>query len=320
MRNIALIAIFLFGLTAAVQAQKKQTVRIMSFNLWHGGDGIKLNRDTTIKYEIAAIKAAKADVVGIQEHISGMSDKSSRAVILAEKMGWHHYIISGNRAIISRYLITPVAPVKPQPVHHHGSAKSNSQIVKLDLGKGKVLAFGVLHLMYSPYESYEIADGKLKSEDAVLASAKKARLDEVKSIMDEAEVIHKAGVPVALVGDFNEPSVLDWSRKAIKERNDPALPFAVAWPCTSYILSRGFIDAYRTSHPSVKEFPGYTWTTKPGLWREPEVHDRIDLIHLSKKGMKLKDTYIVGDQSELSDVVVLPWTSDHRAVVAVVEL
>ncbi len=313
-RILLLISAFCMSVKP-VGAQTKQNVRIMSFNLWHGGDGCKLPRDTSIKYELAAIKTSGADVVGLQEQTSGMGDKTSRAIILAEKLGWNHYIISGSRAVISRYKIKPVPPVKPQPANHQNTAGKNSQIVLIELPGTKTVAFGVMHLMYTPYESYDIADKKFSTGAEVIQSATKARMHEVKSMMDEAAPLMAKGIPVVLVGDFNEPSCLDWTPKAIRERNDPLLPFAVNWPCTDYILKSGFVDAYRQIHPNVKKKPGYTWTTMPGLWHDPEIHDRIDLIHVSKKGIRVKDAFLMGDQSELSDIVVTPWTSDHRAVV-----
>jgi len=117
------------------------------------------------------------------------------------------------------------------------------------------------------------------------------------------------------VGDFNEPSCLDWTAKAINDRGDTLLPFAVHWPSTALLIDSGFKDAYREVYPDVKQRPGYTWTSVEGLWRDPEIHDRIDLIYVSKDRFSVQEAAIVGEPSPMTDVVIGTWPSDHRAVV-----
>ncbi|GGH21531.1 endonuclease/exonuclease/phosphatase family protein [Sphingobacterium alkalisoli] len=286
------------------QSSKAESLRIMTFNLWHGGDAVKLPRDTTIKYQLEAIRKAEADVVGFQEQTTNQSDGQSRAKILADSLGWQCHLIDGSRAIISRFGIQPF--------------DANSQAVLLSMANGGEIVFGVMHLMYTPYEPYDIADGKLLTAEAAETSARKARLHQVQSMLDEIAP-HKDH-PIVLVGDFNEPSCLDWTAEAIRERADTLLPFAVNWPATELLIQNGFKDVYREVHPEVKARPGYTWTSVEGLWRTPEIHDRIDLIYVSKNGISTKGAWVVGEPSDLSDIVVHPWPSDHRAVVVALEI
>lgn len=276
-------------------------LRVMTFNLWHGGDAVKLPRDTTIKYQLEAIRKAKADVVGFQEQTTNQSDNQSRAQLLADSLGWQCQLIDCSRAVISRYEIQPADTTKV------------SQAVLLRLPDGGEVVFGVMHLMYTPYEPYDIADGKLADADATEASARMARLHQVQAMLDE--IAAYADLPMVLVGDFNEPSCLDWTDKAINERGDTLLPFAVNWPATALLVEKGFKDAYREVYPNVKERPGYTWTSVEGLWRNPEIHDRIDLVYVDKDSFTVHEAAVVGESSPMTDIVVEPWPSDHRAVV-----
>ena len=45
-------------------------------------------------------------------------------------------------------------------------------------------------------------------------------------------------------------------------------------------------------------------------------HDRIDFVYFKGKGVEVIDTKIVGESKENAGIVVVPYPSDHRAVVA----
>ncbi|WP_353124997.1 endonuclease/exonuclease/phosphatase family protein [Parapedobacter pyrenivorans] len=302
------IAFFCISCQSAANrgADELSKLRVMTFNLWHGGDAVKLPRDTTIKYQLEAIRKAKADVVGFQEQTTNQSDNQSRAQLLADSLGWQCHIVDGSRAMISKYGMKPI-----------GSAK-DSQAVLLQLSGDKEIVFGVMHLMYTPYEPYDIADKKLLSTEAAEASARETRLHQVQGMLDE--IAAYADLPTVLVGDFNEPSCLDWTEKAIEERGDTLLPFAVNWPATALLIEKGFKDAYREVYPDIKQKPAYTWTSVEGLWRTPEIHDRIDLIYVSEDKVKVTEAQIVGEPSPMTDMAIDTWPSDHRAVVVELEL
>lgn len=282
------------------------SLRVMTFNLWHGGDAVELPRDTTIKYQLEAIRTAKAEVVGFQEQTTNRSDNQSRAQLLADSLGWHCHLIDGSRAVISKYPMQPLGTDSP------------SQAVLLELPAGDTVVFGVMHLMYTPYEPYDIADGKLKDTEAAEASARTSRLHQVQAMLDD--IAAHAHRPTILVGDFNEPSCLDWTEQAIDARGDTLLPFAVNWPATALLINSGFKDAYREVYPNLKDRPGYTWTSVEGLWRDPEIHDRIDLVYVSKNSFDVAEASIVGESSPMTDLVIGTWPSDHRAVVVELEL
>ncbi len=308
------IGTILLTIQLNAQISTGKTIRVMSFNLWHGGDGCGLSKDSSIRFQLEAIRKAKADAAGFQEQTDNKGE--ARARVLADSLGWNCYIISSSRAVISRFPMKAINVTRTQPENHHGSAGNNAQAVLLQVNAKQQIVFGVLHLMYTPYEPYDIADKKIMTTKQAEASARKARLHEVEFMLGQIKPYLQKGMPVVLVGDFNEPSCLDWTDQAIRNRKDKELKFAVNWPASRLILNSGFRDAYRTIYPDVSKKSGYTWTSRPGLWRTPEIHDRIDLIHTTKKNIKIKGAWIAGEESALSDIVVEPWPSDHRAVVA----
>lgn len=312
--RILMLGAMLFPLQLIAQAGDNKTIRVMSFNLWHGGDGCGMSKDSSIRFQLESIRKANADAVGFQEQTDNKGE--ARAKVLADSLGWNCYIISGSRAVISRFPIKAISVAKAQPENHHGSSVNNAQAVLLQINPKRQIVFGVLHLMYTPYEPYDIADKKLMTKQEAEATARKARLHEVKFMLEEIKPYQQKNIPVVLVGDFNEPSCLDWTRSAIKHRNNSELNFAVNWPASRLLLNNGFEDAYRKIYTAVSNKPGYTWTSRPGLWRTPEIHDRIDLIHNTKKNIKVTGGWVVGEKSVFSDIIVEPWPSDHRAVVA----
>jgi exodeoxyribonuclease-3 len=309
-----IIGVVLFTTSIIAQTGNGKTIRVMNFNLWLGGDGCGFSKDSSIRFQLEAIRKAGADAVGFEEQADTTGE--ARAKILADRLGWNCYIISSSRAVISRFPVTPIRVTKTQPDNHHGSAGNNAQAVLLQINQKQQIVFGVLHLMYTPYEPYDIADKKLRTTQQAETSAKKSRLHEVKFMLEEIKPYLQKNIPIVLVGDFNEPSCLDWTREEIKKRNDKEIKFAVDWPASRLLLNNGFKDGYRTIYPDIKKRPGYTWTSKPGLWRTPEIHDRIDLVHITKNNIKATGAWVVGENSLLSDIIVEPWPSDHRAVVA----
>ena len=48
--------------------------------------------------------------------------------------------------------------------------------------------------------------------------------------------------------------------------------------------------------------------------------DRIDFVLVRGQGARVSGAAIVGEDGPRSDIAVMPWPSDHRAVVAAVTL
>jgi hypothetical protein len=65
--------------------------------------------------------------------------------------------------------------------------------------------------------------------------------------------------------------------------------------------------------------PAYTWTPRYDEAATDDHPDRIDFVLAKGAGLRVTDAAIVGEDGPRSDIVVMPWPSDHRAVVAEVE-
>jgi exodeoxyribonuclease-3 len=69
-------------------------------------------------------------------------------------------------------------------------------------------------------------------------------------------------------------------------------------------------------HPDVVAKPAYTWTPTGEPTDPEDHHDRIDFVLTRAKDLTVEDASIVGEKPEGAEIVVTPWPSDHRAVVA----
>lgn len=282
-----------------------ETVRVLSFNLWQGGDAGKQPLDRTIE----VIKRSQADVVGLQE-TEGIAPQGEprpdRAAEIAKRLGWHYLAQGARRGIISRFEIVASTPKKWG--------------VKLALPSGRrMYAFNV-HLAHSPYQPYQLlripygGAPFITTEAEAIRAAQESRGSQVVEMLGEVKAVASEGSPVVLTGDFNEPSHRDWTEAAAK---DDCCPLKVEWPSTKAVEDAGFVDAYRSVHPDPVASRGWTWTPTTKASDPKDRHDRIDFVFVNGLDrLKVKAVQIIGESQEAADVVVSPYPSDHRAVVA----
>ena len=80
-------------------------------------------------------------------------------------------------------------------------------------------------------------------------------------------------------------------------------------------------DSLRVVYPNECDFPAETWTTVPGEGAGgaesliDEVHDRIDFVYHAGDDIRPVAAEVVGEDHKHSNPVVVPYPSDHRAVV-----
>src|SRR5688572_25376056 len=112
-RNVARRAWLLSGLFGALMLATASTsqgaqLRVMSFNIWVGGEAGRQPLSQTVK----VIEAAKADIVGLQEahgeERGGKRVDAGRKI--ADALGWNHYDQGNRTAIISRFPILTNTP------------------------------------------------------------------------------------------------------------------------------------------------------------------------------------------------------------------
>jgi endonuclease/exonuclease/phosphatase family metal-dependent hydrolase len=288
------------------RAAERETLRVMTFNIWVGGESGGQPLDQTVK----VIQAAKADVVGIQE---GCGKKRrgkcpDRAKQIAEKLGWNYFSQGDDdTSIMSRYTIVDHSPKKWGAAIGLPSAK-------------RVWVFNA-HFSHAPYQPYQLLkipyeDGPfINTADEAMAAARDARQGQVESMLAEVAVVREQNTPIFITGDFNEPSSLDWTEAVFRAERCPRV---VPWPTTAAVYNSGFVDTYRQVHTDPLKKPGYTWTPTTSESDPQDHHDRIDFVMVGGPGVKVAESQVVGENSQKADIVVTPYPSDHRAVVATV--
>jgi exodeoxyribonuclease III len=294
--------------SAEYRGMRPESLRVMTFNLWHGGDAGKQSLDQSVR----VIQAAKADIVGFQETI-GFAPPDGTApdngAQLAKKLDWNYLAQGGGTGIASRF-----------PIVSHTPKKWGA---KLNLASGRPIYFFNAHLMYTPYQPYQLLRIPynnapfIKTEDEAIREAREARGEQVRRLLAEVNEAAREDAVLFLTGDFNEPSHLDWT---VAAQAAGQCPVKVEWPSTKTLADAGFQDAYRQVHPDPVRRRGLTWTPTTAQTDPKDRHDRIDFVLFRGKGITTRSAQIVGESRAFADLVVERYPSDHRAVVCSFDL
>jgi endonuclease/exonuclease/phosphatase family metal-dependent hydrolase len=288
----------------------------MSYNIWGGG----ANEGKPVDETVAVIRAAGADIVGIQEtrlesdpctaDVCPPAGESIAAAVAAA-LGFHHHDQTAvnsalwANAIISRYPI--------------GQASPNDLGVAIDVEGRTVWAFNI-HLDDSPYQPYQLlgieyGDAPFLATEAEAVAAAEATRGEALGLLT-ADLAAAEGADAAFIfGDFNEPSHRDWTAAAAAAGRHP---IAVRYPTTLAVEALGFVDAFRAVFPDEVARPAFTWTPTSDEADPEDHHDRIDFVFARAPALTVEGAAIVGEKAPEADIVVTPWPSDHRAVAATV--
>ena len=110
--------------------------------------------------------------------------------------------------------------------------------IKIKMPSGQHAYIFTLHLASNPYQPYQLLSIRpkwhkhrdtpfIKTEAEAIAAAKKARGSEIATLLLQIDSLPDKEAPVFVVGDFNEPSHLDWTNKAAESDRHP---IKVAYP------------------------------------------------------------------------------------------
>jgi endonuclease/exonuclease/phosphatase family metal-dependent hydrolase len=301
-RSLA-ISIVLLGLLNIPQVNAVESLRVMSYNIWGGG----FTAGQPLSQTAAVISAAGADIIGLQEASVSADD-------IANLLGFYWHSFNIDLSIVSRYPITEVIA---------GGFTATTRGVKIQLSPGQEVYLFDSHLAPYPYQPYDIRDGLITSEAQAIASAESARGSQMNTMLSNVSTAIATGLPVFLVGDFNEPSHLDWTQQAA----DAGLNFdmKIDWPASNKLASAGFVDAFREVRPDEVNDQARTWTpgAPPPTIAANEVHDRIDFVYYhAPSNVVATEALTIGyDVNDgFTDISVQPYPSDHRAVVVEFDL
>ena len=325
--NIFLL--FFVGLVSISQlgAGELTKFRLMTFNILQGGGnarnvgfGNELFGGSRIDEIVSAIKLARADVVGVQE------DCSSKSNVILNELGDGWYRAGKVYSKFPAKLI-------------HSSKDRSLEVVDVKLAGSRSVRIVNCHWWPNNYGPF-LAQEKLRADPQVdlnilakIVEEKGARCGGTRGYKATIEPLEEAieeKKAIFLVGDFNEPSHLDWTEHYARNGTDrwvnnptgTPLRFPVRWPGSVLLENIGMVDSFRQFHTDEVKKPGNTWTPPyreqtPG--RRPYGHqvlDRIDRVYHHGKNVKVVSAQVVGEKGDKSDIEIKGrWPSDHRAVV-----
>lgn len=295
LRNLLLAA-----LLATPAAAEPMQIKVLTFNIWYGGDQVDFAS------VIKAIRLADADIVGLQE-------PDGKTLQIAALAGYPY--ADQRRHILSKYPIFDSALGETthaeNPPYSIAGLDPDAVHAWVEVAPGRVIAVANTHLTSDPYGPELVRDGKSLAE--VVQTEKDIRLPEAEALISGLKPLIDKGIPLILTGDFNSPSWRDWTDAAVAARPAPAFP--VEWPVSQAFEAAGFTDAFRAVHPDPVKDPGQTWTAgRPAPYIPPgETFDRIDFAWVAN--VQPVESVVMGEAGNPQNALsVTPWPSDHRAV------
>ena len=301
-------------------------VSVLSFNILQGGHdasnvGFPNSRFNGSRFDdlVNVISKTNADIVGVQE------DTNTDSLLILLGTGW-------NRCynIYSKFKLVPL--------------ESNGKLLNACLAympNGDSLV--VINCHWWPTGGYgpglikqRILEGKIPADLKVFEKEVLEKTRQIadgprgyKATIDLVQPYLKANAKVILVGDFNEPSHLDWTERYALEGKDRwvknpthiPLRFSIQWQGSKALENIGLSDAYRTVHADEVKYPGNTWTPPyPNGTIGRQDYDnqelvRIDRIYFNDAELRCKSTSVVTNLEGDGEIKIdCDWPSDHWAV------
>jgi hypothetical protein len=329
-----IIALSIVMLACSASSAKSREIKFLQLNIWVECTKV----ENAPQYLVDAIAMVKPDIATFCELYKGDNENPILPYLTSElkKRGLNYYYarIDG-RGVISRFPIKSTSRVDKW---------IGRAIIDVD---GREIAVYPAHSEYRWYACYlargygDGGDGNWGQLPAPVTDVKtieetnlkSGRLQSVQAFAADADSLIKRNIPVILAGDFNEPSHLDWVKSTANCFDHHGC--VVNWSNSSFLLSHGYRDAYRTVHRNALKYPGITWpadnknaTIDQLAWaKNADERDRIDFVYYSRRGgLKARKADIVGprgsivrsqrQQEQSSDTFITPtnWPTDHKGV------
>jgi endonuclease/exonuclease/phosphatase family metal-dependent hydrolase len=261
---------------AAAGPDEPVTLRVMTFNVWYGGEQVSLERIGE------AIRAADPDIVGVQE-----ADRNLARIAEAAGMPY----VDSRRRLLSRWSIFDSGP-------GIRTATGASPYLTTALDPDALHAW----VMVRPGKVVAVSNVHLSSgsdEDAV-------RLTEARPL-EALGRLGAGGTPVFLTGDFNTSSHLD-------RPGDTEAEQAVTRLLAAAGLRDSFREAHpdAAARPGCTFTPG----APHPLTNPDRTRIRIDYVFAAGPSDTLASEVVGEVDGDFTDIPVFPWPSDHRGVVS----
>lgn len=258
---LALLSLSLF-VSACKQTKPvgEKELKVLSWNVWHGGHSKTYPADGC-QGAIGILKKSGADVIL-------MIETYGAAPMVADSLGYEHFLISDNLCIYSRY------PIMKTYTFPDSISTFNFGGVEIDVNGMPVRLFNTW-LHYLPDMRLAPLD---KSEQEILAwDDAGTRDDEIRRILSVLRPVlsQSDSIPVIIGGDFNVHSHLDWTEatKDLYHHNGSV----IRWTVSQAMQHAGFKDSFRELNPDPVKNIGTTWLYDND--DKPTRQDRIDFIY-----------------------------------------
>lgn len=301
MKRTTLFACFaacLFMVTAGKAQDNKKTLKVMAWNILHGGNDIPDGQEQVI----AIIREIDPDLIlMVETYGSGPN--------IAQALGYHFHLIapqgtdlddkSINLSIYSKY------PFGKRIDTGHPFYLGGREVL---IDERKINVFSNW-FYYLPWDDAPEQMGKSVEELLAWEAAGK-RTEMIQNVLPYLKNYAAAAdsIPMILGGDMNSPSHLDWSKETQARHNGLIVP----WYATKVLADMGFRDSFREVHPNPNWHPGITWDVKGKMDSR-----RIDYIFY-KGALKplISTSYMayIGETIRINDKEI-PYPSDHGFVV-----
>lgn len=273
---------------------KDKSIKVMTWNIWHGGlHGTKADdfkRDTLNTINVLKVmQEEKPDLLFMQETYCCGMDIAKQA---GYKYSWRG---SSNLSIHSTYPIIDSVRIY-KPFNSHG--------VIIDLEGDQLLCINIW-LNYLPDYFNDI---KSLSPDSLIIGESTTRLKEITAILKSIDSLEKnLALPIIVGGDFNSGSHLDW----IENTKDSHYGKIVQWPVSKLMLEKGYTDSFREANPDPTNTLDGTW----GFLSDDIISDRIDYIYFKGEQLSTEFSEIIMDDPQGGF-----FNSDHRAIISILNL
>lgn len=263
--------------------------------------GIEKAVDQALVKPLALLGITQVGAVPVDGIVNGDEGRLKDVVDYMNKAvgsAMYSYTLTGSTGTISKY--------KMLEVKGNGEAGGSSFI--LDYDKDGQVSAGDIHVdtIHANDASYAaalprgatpdgISVGQVSTDPEVIKSVnlQSGRTAAIEKVMANHESQY-SNLPHLIVGDFNEPSYLDWTEATKNQADHKGVVYP--WDTSKALAAGGYTDAFRALYPDPVKNPGYTWGGPADnvgnvSWTTADDRDRIDLI-LSKGGKDFQLTAI----------------------------
>lgn len=342
-RLLPLALAFLWG-CGGVPAQAQIQVKVLQINSWQEGTQVSGGFDSLV----SEILGSGAQIVALEEIRNYNHQDFITRLLTALNAGsqgpWNGKYVSGDVGIISSFPILSNTMV--------GRGKSGDVVrARINAGGREVVVYAA-HLDYTHYATYlprgyndggslypgwDLIDNgsgqpaPVTNFDAIHAeNTGSTRQAAIQKFIGDADGFATSS-PVILMGDFNEPSHLDWTVGTRDSYDHHGVVYG--WDTTALLSAHGYQDAYRTLHPSPVTHPGFTWPAVAGnnlntSWAlKADERDRIDFVFFKGPGITPTEAIIWGPSQSIAVGQIVTesggdtfqkatanWPTDHKGV------